>query len=138
MSGDNNFVIKPYLTDRISGPFGLNEGVIALRDQRVRVIHRVDSTEAGDIAVLDIDARDIIFAFVLRLGAVLLEVVDGLGGDQQARILLRRDLCLSFVQTVAVRAFSIWPGKLISTEPRRGLPSLPRSFSPSFAEHTPA
>ena len=64
----------------------------------MRIIHRVDLTEAGDVAVLDIDARDIVFALVLCLSAVFLKIVDRLGRDQQARVLLRRDLCLGLVQ----------------------------------------
>ena len=76
MSGDDYFVIKPYLTDGTVRSLGQNKDVIPFCDQRMVGIHGVDLAETGKIAVFDIDARDVVLALRLRLGAVLFQVMD--------------------------------------------------------------
>ena len=98
MSGDYNFIIKPDLTDRIGRSAGQNEGVIALRDEGMVVIDGVDFTEPGEVAVLDIDAGDVVLAFFFGLGAILFQVVDGRGGNQQAGAFADDDLGIRYVQ----------------------------------------
>lgn len=75
MSGDNNLVIKPNLTDRTSRSAGQNDEVVTIRDLRMGIVHRVDAAEAGQVAVLHIHAGDVVLALALCLGAILLEVV---------------------------------------------------------------
>ena len=45
------------------------------------IIHGVDLAEAGKIAVFDIDARDVVLALRLRLGAVLFQIMDRVDGN---------------------------------------------------------
>ena len=49
------------------------------------VVHRVDPAKAGQVAVLDVNAGDVVFALGLGLGAVLLQIVDSGGRHPQAR-----------------------------------------------------
>ena len=74
MSRDDDLVIKADFADGFGliGAAGHDDAVVAIRHQRMSAVHRVDLTEAGEIAVLDVDARDVIFALRLGLGAVFL------------------------------------------------------------------
>ena len=54
-------------------------------------IHGVDLAEAGDVAVFDIHARDIVFTLRFGLGAVLLQVVHRCGRHPQAGALAGAD-----------------------------------------------
>lgn len=83
MSGYDNLVIKANLTDRTGRSTGQNDEMIAVLHLRVVGVHGVDLAEAGEVAVLDVDAGDVIFALSLGLGAVILEVMDGGGRDAQ-------------------------------------------------------
>mgnify|MGYP006994864533 CR=1 FL=1 len=100
MSGDDYFVIKPHLADRALGPFGQNKDVIAVRDQRMICIHRVDPAEARDVAKLDVNAGNIVLALCLGLGLgpVLLQIVHRCCRHPQAAVLPYRDPCGSPVQ----------------------------------------
>ena len=62
------------------------------------VVHGVDLAEAGDVAVLDVHAWDVVFALRLCLGAVLLEVVHRRSRDTQAGALPHRDAGCCVVQ----------------------------------------
>ena len=71
MSRDDYFVIKPYLTDGTVRSLGQNKDIIPFRDQRMVGIHGVDLAEAGDVAVFDIHAGDVVFALRLDRKSVV-------------------------------------------------------------------
>ena len=73
MSGDDDLIVKADFADGfcLIRAAGHDDAVLAVRHQRMVIIHGVDLAETGKIAVFDIDARDVVLALCLRLGAVL-------------------------------------------------------------------
>ena len=71
LSGNDYFVIKPHLADRALGPFGQNKDVIAVRDEGMVCVDRVDPAEAGNVAKFHVHTGNVVFALRLCLGATL-------------------------------------------------------------------
>ena len=94
MSGDDDLVVKADFADGfcLIRAAGHDDAVLAVRHQRMVIIHGVDLAETGKIAVFDIDARDVVLALRLRLGAVLFQIMDRVDGNAQAGGLAHDDL----------------------------------------------
>ena len=118
MSRDDYFVIKPYLTDGTVCSLGQNKDVIPFRDQRMVGIHGVDLAEAGDVAVFDIHARDIVFTLRFGLGAVLFQVVHCCGRHPQTGALAGADTGAGVVEAQHIAVDGV--GEILSRSASSG------------------